>query len=234
MSSSGEKGEKRDKRDSRGPSMRALALLKPPRELEKLVKAIALLDAILEPEWDYRYYSYNELWDDSLGQRLASMRNGSGDEWQLVFAREGAFLKGFAHESPMAGLRLPAAKFIEGLPPALAPFAIEPAFMMDTTTFCAWCTDGQTWLRARSLELPPGKDPDGSEWLLSILDGDPATYQRYAREYFEEEVPLDAIKAIYQGRPLTRELVHRIDRDRELDDLGDDLDEIGWPKGDTN
>jgi hypothetical protein len=89
-------------------------------------------------------------------------------------------------------------------------------------------------MRARSLELPPGSDPDGSEWLLAILDGEPATYQRYALEYFEKELPLDAIQAIYRGRPLTRELVHRIDAQRELDDLGDDLDEIGWPKGDTN
>lgn len=222
----------------------------PVARLERLTKAIALLDAILEPEWDYRTYSFNGQFDEAAGQRLASMRNGQGDEWLLAFAPEGAFLKGFVHDSAMAGLKLGREAFLAGLPSALEAFGSEPAFELDSATFCAWTVDaGTTWSRVpverlvagageaaveRAQAILQSPDPDGSVGLLAILDGDPESYRRYALEYFEEDLPLDALRAIYDGRPLTRELVHRIDPDRSLDDLESDLDEIGWPRADVN
>ena len=33
---------------------------------------------------------------------MASMRNGSGDEYFILFNLHGAIMKGFAHESPMS------------------------------------------------------------------------------------------------------------------------------------
>ena len=57
-----------------------------------------MLDAII-PEWEYRYYSFNAHWGP--GEVLASMRNGSGDEYYLLFSSAGAILKRFAHEAPM-------------------------------------------------------------------------------------------------------------------------------------
>lgn len=225
-----------------GPSMRRLDLLRPVADLERLTKAIALLDAILEPEWDYRYYSFNQTWDEVAKQRLASMRNGSGDEWQLVFSPAGAFLKGFAHESPVARDRdrFPPERFVEGLPPSLSDLATEPSLALETTTFCAWCVDGLHWsasARASPIKLDvlaSDEDPDGSAHLLAILDGNPETYRFYAAEYFEENVPLAAVTALYEGRPLTSELLRSIAPKRSLDELSADLDEIGWPRPHVN
>src|SRR4051812_25663361 len=70
--------------------------------LEKLCQSIALLDAILSPQWDYRYFSFNAVWDASMNERMASMRSGSGDEYFLVFSPNGAILKGFDHEAAMS------------------------------------------------------------------------------------------------------------------------------------
>jgi hypothetical protein len=42
-------------------------------------RSLAMLDAILSPEWEYRYYSFNAAWGPA--QELASMRNGSGDDY---------------------------------------------------------------------------------------------------------------------------------------------------------
>ena len=58
-----------------------------------------MLDAIIMPEWDYRYYSFNSKW--SAGQEMASMRNGQSDAWFCVFSDVGVFFKGFDHESHM-------------------------------------------------------------------------------------------------------------------------------------
>jgi hypothetical protein len=59
-----------------------------------------MLDAILSPEWEDRYYSFNSKWGP--GEILASMRDGSGDEYFTLLSPGGAILKGFAHESPMS------------------------------------------------------------------------------------------------------------------------------------
>ena len=66
-------------------STRDLSALADPTTLEKLTQSIAMLEAIVSPEWEYRYFSFNRLWDESKGERMASMRNGSGDEYFIVF-----------------------------------------------------------------------------------------------------------------------------------------------------
>ncbi|MFD9672648.1 hypothetical protein ACFWAO_12185 [Streptomyces sp. NPDC059981] len=54
----------------------------------------------LSPDWESRYYSFNAGWAD--GEEMASMRNGSGDEYSIVFSAAGAYARGFDHESPMS------------------------------------------------------------------------------------------------------------------------------------
>jgi hypothetical protein len=41
-------------------------------------QSLAMLDAIVCADWEYRYFSFDE--ESGPGQALASMRNGSGDE----------------------------------------------------------------------------------------------------------------------------------------------------------
>jgi hypothetical protein len=69
---------------------------------EKITQSIAMLDAVVSPSWEYRYFSFNAAWDESRKERMASMRDGSGDEYFMVFSPKGAILKGFDHEAPMS------------------------------------------------------------------------------------------------------------------------------------
>jgi hypothetical protein len=68
--------------------------------LKRLSQSLAMLDAILSPDWEFRYYSFNSKWN--AGEMMASMRNGSGDDYFILFNSSGAIIKGFAHESPMS------------------------------------------------------------------------------------------------------------------------------------
>ena len=43
-------------------STRKLSLLPPIDQLRSVLQAMAMLDAILSPEWEYRYYSFNARW----------------------------------------------------------------------------------------------------------------------------------------------------------------------------
>jgi hypothetical protein len=46
-----------------------------------------MLDAIMSPEWEWRYYSFDSRWGP--GEEMASMRNGSGDAYSIVFSSAG-------------------------------------------------------------------------------------------------------------------------------------------------
>ncbi len=70
------------------------------RELRDLCRSLAMLDAILSPGWESRYFSFDAAWAEN--EEMASMRNGSGDEYSIVFSAAGAYIRGFDHESPMS------------------------------------------------------------------------------------------------------------------------------------
>jgi len=50
--------------------------------LKRLCQSLAMLDAIMSPEWAYRYYSFDSKWGE--GEMMASMRDGSGDEYFIL------------------------------------------------------------------------------------------------------------------------------------------------------
>jgi hypothetical protein len=158
---------------------------------EKLAKSIAMLDAILSPNWEYRYFSFNAAWDSSRDERMASMRNGSGDEYFLVFSPQGAILKGFDHEAPMSPWACePVAVWpgvLDCVPAVFASFTAEAAFSMGNCTFCIWREPSDAKWQHGPVAFPAGGagDPDGSEGLLWMFDGKPETYVDFAAEYFE-------------------------------------------------
>jgi hypothetical protein len=195
----------------------------------RLLKSLAMLDAILEQEWQYRYYSFNSRW--APGQEMGSMRNGSGDHWFALFLAEGAGIVGLAHEAPMYRPGGPWPGMFVGLPPELALVESEPAFDTRHCTFCAWrlATAG-AWARG-PVAFPEGTDPDGSAGLLHLLDGRPESYVQFAADYFEAEVPIDAVAAIYAHEPLTAELTGRLNPEASLALLAPDVLEIDYPQG---
>ncbi len=201
--------------------------LPPPAKLERLSQSLATLDAILCRDWDSRYYSHNNAWSTD-GNRMGSMRNGSGDDYYILFTDAGAAIKGFAHESPLANPGKPPTGVFTGFPSAIQGFLSEPAFTMEDTTFCLWCTSDGRWTTG-PIALPERQDTDGSEFLLALLGGAPADYQSYAEGYFEVEIPLAAIESIYAHRPLTGSLLRDLNPGIELGELAQDLAEIGYP-----
>jgi hypothetical protein len=65
---------------------------------------MAVLDAVLSPSWESRYFSFDRRWAPT--EELASMRDGCGNEYSIVFTPAGAFARGFDHESPLSPYRL--------------------------------------------------------------------------------------------------------------------------------
>lgn len=114
------------------------------------------------------------------------------------------------------------------VPTAFSRFLNEPAFDLKYTTFCVWqSAEDSSWQRG-SIDYPPGDDPDGSTYLMEILDGNPQTYLAFAKDYFEMDPALIAVEHVYQHRPLTQEIVTMLNPEVVLDELAEDLAEIGY------
>jgi hypothetical protein len=157
-------------------------------ELRRLTQSLAMLDAIICPEWESRYYSFNCNW--SAGEAMASMRNGCGDDWFLLFCSAGAALKGFAHELA-SGAQL--AQSIQSMvPKEFSSFLQEPAFSMSNATFCYWCLHSENLWK----QVPPMKSDDGSHDLLELLIAGPSAYQAWTEEYYEVPVALEVVTAV--------------------------------------
>jgi hypothetical protein len=201
-------------------------------DLKKLCQSLAMLEAILSPVWDYRYYSFNSKWAEA--EMMASMRNGSGDGYFILFTAQGAAIKGFAHEAPMSPWNDEEEQIWPGVldqvPDEFAGFLAELAFSMDDTTFCLWRRYTDTKWLTGNIKYPADEDPDGAEELLGILTGTASTYQAFVRDYYETELPLAAIEQLYEHRHLTNEIVAMLNPEIQLKDITEDIDEIAYPR----
>ncbi|MFF3946228.1 hypothetical protein ACFYYN_15515 [Streptomyces sp. NPDC001902] len=208
-------------------------------ELRDHCRALAMLDAILSPEWEMRYHSFDAVWDT--GEEMASLRNGSGDEYAIVFCAAGAFIRGFDHESPVSPYgsedHEPWPGVVDEVPEAFRPYVEEPAFCdedgVPVATVCLWRAAGDDAWRHGSVDLPEDReDADGASYLFRLLtDRSPEAFRAFAEEYYEVPVDLDAVRHVHALRPLTPEVVARLNTEVTLDGLAEDIAGIGYPRG---
>ena len=194
--------------------------------LQQLCKALATLDAIIYPEYAYRYYSYDAHWGE--GEEFFEMNDGEGDQLLALFRPEGCVLNGYADGLPEPDK----AQLTEPLPAAFREFMFGEPVSSVGTTFCLWQTEPGRWQVGHH-----GGAEDGSEDLLYIFDQNPQTYIDWAEEYYGEEdifhpggLPLGVVQSIYCGTPLTKDLVRALVKTApDWYQLESDLQTIGYP-----
>ncbi|OKJ60972.1 hypothetical protein AMK27_17400 [Streptomyces sp. CB02009] len=209
-------------------------------ELRDHSRGLAMVEAVLSPEWESRYYSFDAHWSET--EQLASMKNGSGDEYTIVLSPAGVFARAFAHESPMSpfgpladGVTWPGV--IDGVPEAFREYLTEPAFTdedgVHVTTACLWREPADTAWHTGPVEftdLEDRVDPDGSVGLFQHLtDRSAEAYVAFAEDYYERSVDIEAVRHVLALRPLTAEVVAALNPDVTLADLAEDVTEIGYP-----
>ncbi|WP_327180143.1 hypothetical protein OG599_22395 [Streptomyces sp. NBC_01335] len=172
-----------------------------------------MLDATIGDDPDDCCYTFDADWGP--GEEAALMDNGSGDDFSVLFTPAGVLIRGFDHESRMSPYGTDDEEVwpgvIDEVPAALSPLLDEPAFFEEgidvpRVTTCLWRTNGDTeWHTGSDIDFPPGvEDPDGSAYLFRLLtDRSPEAVQSYFEDYYERPVPLDAVRHVLSGRPLT-------------------------------
>ncbi|MCX4683881.1 hypothetical protein OG401_06070 [Kitasatospora purpeofusca] len=190
-----------------------LPLLPDPAELRARCRGIALLDSILDPYAPT--HAFVRDWRE--GVDLATMDNGSGDQYAIVFDPAGVFLYGFDHESDASPWRDEDREhwpgLLDGLPAPLAHYAQTPEFQFEgffDATVCAWRECGAAEWRCGPVEFGP-EERDGAEELFGLLvDAGPEAYAGFAEDYFERPVDRGAVAAVLAGDPLTRRTVESL------------------------
>jgi hypothetical protein len=206
--------------------------LPPIQQLINRCRALAALDLILSPDWQFRFYSFNSLW--SKDELMASMRDGCGDEWWIVFHRNGwGALKGLGHDSSawsQHGQTLSAA-LQRSFPGDLKGFATEPAFRWGETSFAYFHSPEATnWIRVNDLAGYSMEDT-GENQLLAHVAGSPSDYATFAGDYYETEVDEQVVARIFALQPITASVVSALNPSTSMEGIAEELyGEIQYPR----
>lgn len=204
-------------------------------ELNRVSTALAALDAIVMPDWERRYYSYDVNWGDM--EELASMRDGSGNEYSVVFAGGGAFIRGFDHESKLSPWqRMPPSPHVElfqGLPAEFSEYVNEESFTLGGVpafTSCFWnCgIPGETWHCGMSTGVAADEARE-SRLFASLLEPSPSFYVQHVQEIYEHSLDLNSVTMFYEFVPATRALILAVNPDSDVEVVQQELSELGYP-----
>src|SRR6185369_12220547 len=112
------------------------------------------------------------------------------------------------------------ARIQKTVPSEFVSFLHEPAFSMDSASFCLWRrhTD-QAWTVVTPANGHVSPDGDGSAELLGILDGDPETYRLWAVDYYEREISPAAVRAVYEHQVLSDHVLAALNPEIVLADI---------------
>lgn len=180
-------------------------------------QGLALLDAIIMPEWEYRYFSFNCNWDGLGREMMASMRDGSGAEYFMHFTDAGVAGK-VIYGPSLSNV----SECLDAMPEVFQRFKIEPAFSTDNASLFFWCGVKQSsWCAS----------PGGLEEypLLGFLVGGIAAYKKLAEEYYEKNIDEVVLEEVFTSLTATADQLLTLNPNIELGDLVDDFQEILGP-----
>ena len=199
-------------------------------ELIRKSKAMALLDAIIMRDWEFRYYSFDSNWGSR--EMMASMRNGSGDHYFIHFQENGAFIKEYDQSAILLKEYNNASilkELSKNLPTTFKDSVLEPAFEMDQISFLSWKIKGEENWKTGDTSIFSKEAVAYPVNHIAIVTGDYSDYLDWAEEYYETKIDRVTAYSIFDGDPLTNDMVRKLNPDASLEDLEEDIKEIDYP-----
>lgn len=194
--------------------------------LRRVCKGISALEIIMSKEDYIRYYSYNLDWDTN--EEVFEMTNGSGQSMLVLFCSNGCVISGIDEELYDWERDNPKIENITySLPNIFQEFMYGEPVKSLKSTFCIWTINGTNWSISDAVDM---NRKDGSEAMLSILDGNAQTYVSFCKWYYEIDIPLDIAEKVYNGEVLTLDMINALNSKRDdIDTIKNELCEIGYP-----
>lgn len=210
-----------------GGEMSSIEALPEPAKLKKLMKAQAALSIILcEEDW-LRYHSFEPAWSDHIA--MAKIDNGAGDHLFILFAPQGTILKGFDHESELSPYandeQAIAPGIYEAAPNNLLQLLDDEAIEREDVTFCIWRENSDAAWQKGNVEA--SEHVDGSAFLIGAIHQTAEDYVDFANGYFEQEIPVQQVSEIYEGKAITAETIRILNPERKVEEAMKELESLG-------
>ncbi len=162
---------------------------------------------------------------------MAKIRNGVGDHLIMLFSSDGCIIKGFDHESQLSPYAQDEHKVWPGIydnvPNELLSLLEHEGIEKEDVTFCIWRKNSDpTWQKGK-VKLPNGAD-DGSSFLLGTIYQTPEDFVQFAEDYFELELPIEVVEQIYEGIPVTVEMIQRLNPECAAEEVYRELESLGF------
>ena len=146
----------------------------------------------------------------------------------ILFNKHGSVISGINSETFDWEANIPKIENLaKGLPKQFDDFIYNEPIKTRKSTFCIWRTIADSeWQTGDTV------DPDGSEDILYLLDGDPEKYVEFCEDYYEKDIPLDIVERIYQGEPISLEMIYKLNdelEDEDIEIIKNELEEIKYP-----
>jgi hypothetical protein len=208
--------------------MTVLEMLPEPEWLKKQMLVQAALNIILcEEDW-LRYHRFDPNWGQNIS--LAKIDNGAGDHLFILFSPEGTLLKGFDHESELSPYANDEEEIAPGIykavPSSLSHLLEDDALEREDVTFCIWREKSDTAWKKGNAEV--SEHVDGSGFLIGAIFPTAEDYVEFAEGYFEQQLPLGVVSQIYQGNPITDEMIRTLNPERNVEETLKELAELGF------
>jgi hypothetical protein len=186
-------------------------------KLRSRFQSIAMLDSILIPDWEQRYFSFNVNW--GADEMMASMRNGEGDEYFFLFSQCGVVGKVLCSELPST---TSPSQILGKVPSQFKSFLGEPAFRLDEISFCLWQLTGHSTWQVFPNDI-------NSIPLLGFVQDEGGYYHKWAEQYYERNISISVVGRVFNHEPLTDKILSDLSEKRHVKDLISDAREIGYP-----
>lgn len=192
----------------------SISMLPSPDDMKRKLQSLAMLDAILMPDWEMRFFSFNSKW--GVGEMMGSMRDGQGSEFFFLFDAHGVAAKIYCKGSSLV------TPVLDDVPRDFSSFLEESAFSISNATCYLWRRrkeDRWTASPSNTNEIP----------LLSFIVDKGEFYRNWAEFYYETCLDIKLVDALFRHEPLTEQLVVSLNPGTAIKSLLAEAEEIGYP-----
>lgn len=163
----------------------------------KASQSLALVDAIIMPEWENRYFSFNYFWNVEENEKMASMRNGEGSEYFILFSKYGVVGKILCNNMKNKD------SIIGKVPEVFSSFKYEPAFKIEERSLLFWRQFlDQEWASSPS--------QDDSLLLLNFIAKGLDYYSNWARKYYDIDIDIEVLEDVFINHNVNNENLYRL------------------------
>ncbi|NLZ82563.1 MAG: hypothetical protein GX915_02735 [Clostridiales bacterium] len=208
-------------------------------KLKEILVSQAALDIIMIEDKNRWFRLINFYKNISNGIDIVKIDNGLGDHVYIVFADEGAIIKGYAHESIMSPYANDEVRIAEGIydyVPSELMILLDDSEEFQDVTFCVWRKQNDMFWSKGDIIVPNDyKDgDDGEYYLLKHILQDAGSWLEWAKTYYEEraeKIDLEDVKRVYEQQNITKDILMSINPDSDFEEVCRELKRIGYNSG---